>query len=219
MMNYKALILLPLVVFFLHVQAAPIVKRQVDYIEREANDLAVMHRAILLTHGGDLKPKEELPIFFTGQKTLCYMQDRHTDYYFKLQNVLRNDENFNRFSVEEFSQNYEAGEIEENISEKLVEAASKEYVSREILRQTCRWVETTGSITGCSKDEISQSCAGFELQVAHNEIVPLFDDYKRAFSTDGRNARVNATNCDWLLQKRPLQENIFKKIANLMNCT
>ncbi len=210
-MNYKAF-LLPLIVCFLHVQTAPI-KRQVTQ-NQEADNLDVINRALILTHGPALRPDYDLPYFLIGQRVLCYMYDRHTDYYHSLQEALRSDSEYSRDTVEEFILKYTDGQtFTGEISEELAEAASKEYIGREMLSQTCRWVQPRSYtfVAGCSTRQIAHSCARYRLQDKHAEIVTLFDDYARAFGAEGRVVR-RLENCEWLSPNSNLPQNITEKI-------
>ncbi len=210
-MNYKALVLL-LVVSLLHVQAAP-VKRQLT-TDEEAGNLEVVNRALILTHGTSMRPSYSLPNFLIGQKVLCYMYDRHSDFYHSLQDALRSHTDYSRDTVEEFILKYTDGEsITRELSEELADLASKEYIGREMLGRTCRWVQphSSGFVSSCSVSQISQSCARYRLQEKHTEIVPLFDDYVRAFGMEGRIVG-RIPNCQWLRPNSNIPQDIIEKI-------
>ncbi len=210
-MNYKALVLL-LIVSLLHVQAAP-VKRQLT-TDEEAENLEVVNRALILTHSTSMRPSYSLPNFLIGQKVLCYMYDRHSDFYHSLQDALRSHTDYGRDTVEEFILKYTDGEsITQELSEELADLASKEYIGREMLGQTCRWVQprSSGFVSSCSVSQISQSCARYRLQEKHAEIVPLFDDYVRAFGMEGRIVG-RIPNCQWLRPNSNIPQDIIEKI-------
>ncbi len=210
-MNYTALVL-SLIVCLLHVQAAP-VKRQLS-TDEEAGNLEVVNRALILTHGESMRPSYSLPNFLIGQKVLCYMYDRHSDFYHSLQDGLRNHSEYSSDTVEEFILKYTDGEsITGELSEQLADLASKEYIGREILGRTCRWVQprSSGFVSSCSVSQISQSCARYRLQEKHEEVVPLFDNYSRAFGVEGRLVGRIA-NCQWLNPNPNIPQAIIEKI-------
>ncbi len=208
-MNYKALAL-PLIVYFLHAQAAPI-KRQAD----EIGALEIVNRAITLIGNRNFSPNERIsPNFLIGQKVLCYMYDRHTDYYHSLQKALQNDFAFSNDSVEEFKQRLV--DFTGQISDELVNATSKEYIAREMLNRTCGWVQPLSDtfVSGCSTAEIAQSCANYRLKEEHNTTVKLFDNYLQAVGALGY-----ISNCRWLSPGSNLPENIINKIKILGKAT